>query len=171
MRSGFPLVVCAAGLLHSSIAMAAPKESQTMQALTRCLSPSSVPKLAYTPSATIPPGISRGSNIKVAAVPSTHDRTFSYQGTSPHELACGVVLYGPVSLALKRQMKAVIDGYSPRWTPQALGPYRLGQAVTGEQTYWGDPKAPGIVGVLMIERPPSKDRPTVEIDYHRLLVQ
>jgi hypothetical protein len=104
-------------------------------------------------------------------VPDSHGRTFAYQGTSPHELACGVVLYGSVSSAKKRQIKAVINGYGLRWTPHPLGPYTLGEAVTGEQTYWGDPKAPGVSGVLLIERSPSKDRPTVEIDYHRVLIQ
>lgn len=168
MRWCIPLGRCVTGLLHSSGALASPEEDSTVQALARCLGTLSDLKPISAPSATIPPGISRRTNIVVSGVPGSHGRTFAYNGTSQRQAVCGVVLYGPASAAMKRQIKAVINAFSPRWTRQSLAAYSLGAAVTGKRTYWGDPLAPGITGVMLIERSPGKNRPTIEIDCHEL---
>jgi len=135
MRSLFSLSLCVAGCVCSSGALGASRDgAQAQQALARCLGSPPPSKLISTPLAAAPPGMSRHADVSVEAVPGSGDRVFAYQGTSPHEVACGVLVYSPVSPILEKQLKRAMEGYSPRWVPQAPGPYSLSGSLPGKVT-------------------------------------
>src|SRR5580765_3357956 len=106
-------------------------------ALTKCLGSMSANTPTATPTADLPPGLSRGKDVHIESLPSSAGRAYSYEGTSPHEIACGIAVYGPLPDTLKTTLVTVIDGYITKWTRHEPA-YRLSGA-PAQETYCGDP--------------------------------
>lgn len=171
MRLYLTACLCVTALACAiSAAAAFAREPLAQQALDRCLNSSPTAKLISKPSPTVPPGMSRGTGVSVEKVAGPDAALFAYQGTSLREVSCGIAIYGPVSHLLEKRLKQDIEGYQPRWTPHIPGAYSIAGSRPGQMSYWGDPKAPTLSGVLWIERAPSADAPTLEIDYHAELI-
>lgn len=172
MKIGAVLCICLSGLLCSP-ALATHGQAGTADAidtaLSQCLGSISDKAPAATPSADLPPGLSRGKAVHVDALPGIAGKAYAYEGTSPREMACGIAIYGPVSDAVKSEIVGLIDSHAPIWTRHAPDPYRL-SGRPAEEIYWGDPKAPGMTGVLLLSRKPSAGAPTLEVDYHKALI-
>jgi hypothetical protein len=122
---------------------------------------------APTPAADLPPGLSRGMEVQVEQLPGMAGKAFYYMSTQPRNKACGIALYGPVSNALKDELVKLINSRRPTEFSQATAFYHLPGAAPAEETYWG---VSGIEGVLVSSREPSANAPTLEIDFHQLLV-
>jgi hypothetical protein len=132
-------------------------------ALARCLDR---PDATQTDGVTLaaPPGLSRNRDVKVARLSGA--RLFEYRGTSPHEISCGIAIYGPVSPVLKARLVEIIQSHSSQWVAEPRPSYALDGAAPAGITYWGNRLAPGMVGVMLMQRPPSAGAPSLEIDYH-----
>lgn len=111
-----------------------------------------------------PPGLSRQDQVEVAHGP--RGRLFEFRGTAQQEIACGIALYGPVAPRMRAQLLKTIT--SRRNEPTGSDP--VSDAGTGTVTYWGDAKGHGLSGIVMIERPPSPTAPTLQIDFHNILI-
>jgi hypothetical protein len=115
-----------------------------------------------------PPGLSRHLEVKVAQISA--DRLYEYRGTSPHEISCGIAMYGRVPKDLKLQLITIFEHIGSMWKLQPRSFYSFDGSVRGTETYWGLPNAPGVTGILLLERKPSPDAPTLEIDFHDVLI-
>jgi len=115
----------------------------------------------------VPPGLIEGTAVSVAPI-AGENHAFSYEGTNPRAMTCGVAIYGPVSRTMRRQITSLVEG-NPRWKPRATTSYDLSKRFPdAEETYWGDPFAPSMTGVAMLYRKPSLQAPTLEVVARRL---
>ncbi|NIJ34095.1 hypothetical protein [Sphingomonas oligoaromativorans] len=145
-------------------------EGNVETALSRCLGSFSAKLPPPSDAAQIPPGLIEGTAVRVVPVEGAA-QTFSYEGTSPRAMTCGVAIYGPVSQELRQRIIALITG-SPKWKPHATDAYDLSKRFPGaEEAYWGDPFAPSMNGVAMLVRKPNAQAPTLEVQYHSVMVQ
>ena len=80
----------------------------------------------------------------------------------------------PTSAKVKASTSSIttmVQG-NPAWKPHAIEAYDLSKRFPdAEETYWGDPFAPSMRGVAMLSRKPSSQAPTLEIEYHAVMVQ
>lgn len=157
--AAFIAVPCNAAPAGSSAAFAA---------LSHCIKTPDVPP-AGAISVQPPPGLARAGDVNVEQLPARGYRLFTYQGTG-NEIVCGIALYGRVPANVVRSLTQLLDRQT-RWARHSPGPYHLGADQLAKQTYWGDPKAPGISGALMFKRRPSASSPTIAIDVHTILVK
>jgi hypothetical protein len=139
---------------------------QAQAALARCLDKPDTPE-PNGESVASPPGLSRNQHVEVVRI---SQRLFAYSGTSPHEISCGIAFYGPVSDAMRNAMFEMIQNRA-HWVAQPRPLYSFPGAAQAKLTYWGTRLAPGAAGILMMERNPSADAPTLEIDYHVTLMR
>ena len=142
-------------------------------AVSACLSGSASASPAGPAAPAQPPlrGIGRdGGDLKVSHIPTARGQLYAYHNEHGAEIVCGVALYGAVSpggqQATLDQLRA-----SPRFAPARLTAYKLSTPDAASSSYFGDPGAPGLSGVLVLQRPDGGDAPTLHVDYHRILVQ
>lgn len=143
----------------------APDEAQTVKsALAHCLDGShgQIP-LASDPT-TIPPGLIEGQNVNVVPLPGASGLAFSYEGTGKNVISCGIAVYGSLPASLLMEIRQLIDGH-PRWMPSSPDAYTV-SGVPADRQYWGN----GFSGVLMLTREPGPSAPTLEVEYHSILV-
>jgi hypothetical protein len=126
--------------------------------------------LVPKPSAELPPGLSRSEPLKMTPLGRASAGAYAYEGTNPHEIACGVAVYGPVDKTFVSKTTAFIESYSNSYARDPQPHYRFSDSPARE-TYWGDPLAWGVSGIALLERPPSPSAPTLEVDFHRILIQ
>ncbi len=139
-------------------------------ALFHCIGSFSAKLPSASDPALVPPGLIEGTGVSVAPI-AGEDRAFSYEGTNPRVMACGVAIYGPVSQNMRQRIKTMVQG-NPAWKPHAIEAYDLSKRFPdAEESYWGDPFAPSMRGVVMLSRKPSAQAPTLEIEYHDVMVQ
>lgn len=179
MKVGAVLCICLSGFLCSPALATHRKAGATDAidtALSQCLGSFS-PKISVSsdPDA-VPPGLIEGKGVSIALVDGTDSRVFSYQGTERRVSSCGIAIYGPVTSAVRDFIQHDIEAHAPKWAPRPTNFYDLSsipalKGIPGRETYWGDPSAPGMIGVAMLERKPSAAAPTVEVEYHSVLVQ
>lgn len=139
--------------------------TQAQAALAGCLDRTNAPASARV---TPPPGLSRDRDVTVARLSA--NRLFAYRGTGAHEIACGIAVYGPVPAGLRASLVRMIESHAGQWVAQPKAFYSLAHARPATITYWGAPRAPGLSGVMLMERAPSPDAPSLEIDYHGALI-
>ena len=138
-------------------------------ALTRCFTEAHARIPMRSDRKDIPPGLIEGQDVKIAPLPSTGGNAFYYEGAGAG-ISCGIAMYGAVRGSLLMEIKELIDGYPSRWKPNSPDFYKL-SGVSGDETYWGDPLAPGLIGVVMLVRAPNPNTPTVEVEYHSSLLR
>lgn len=179
MKAGAWLCICLSGLLCSPALATHGKAGATDAigtALSQCLGSSSPKIPTVTNPDAVPPGLIEGQGVSIAPVAGTDSRVFSYQGTGRREYSCGIAIYGPVSSSVRKSIRQDIESGSPKWILRPTSIYDLSnipglKKIPGKETYWGDPSAPSMIGVAMLERKPSAAAPTVEVEYHSVLVQ
>jgi hypothetical protein len=155
MTQRFPLCL----LLLAAVAPAWADDGPVQAVLARCLdNPGGFTLNGETLAP--PPGLARQGAVKVGRIAG--NRLFEYVGTSPHEIACGIALYGPVAADVKSRLLEVLK--SRKGEPGGSHPLSGGTA-----TYWGSAEGRGLTGIVMTERPPSPDAPTLEVDFHATL--
>ena len=150
---------------------ATPASDQAVEtALSHCLGSFSAKLPAASDPAQVPPGLIEGVGVNVTPI-AGEDHAFSYEGTSPRAMTCGVAIYGPVSQTMRQRITTMVQG-NPAWKPHAIEAYDLSKRFPdAEESYWGDPFAPSMKGVAMLSRKPSAQAPTLEIEYHAVMVQ
>jgi hypothetical protein len=84
-------------------------------------------------------------------------------------MSCGIAIYGNVPASLQQQIRKSIES-NPKWKPLSPDAYQL-FGVPADETYWGDPLAPSMNGVVMLTRRPSPNAPSLEVEYHSMLMQ
>ncbi len=122
-----------------------------------------------TASSEIPPGLAR-KDVSIEKIPGNGVRGYAYHANSRSEIACGIALYGPVSSGEISALVSEVIKEKPSYSKSSADSYRLTAAAPAHITYYADPKAPALSGVLIFEREPSAKTPSVEIDYHRSLI-
>jgi hypothetical protein len=150
---------------------AMPASDQAVEtALSHCLGSFSAKLPAASDPAQVPAGLIEGVAVRVAPI-AGENHAFSYEGTNPREMTCGVAIYGPISVAMRQRITSLVEG-NPRWKAHAVEAYDLSkQFPEAKETYWGDPLAPSMIGVAMLSREPSVKAPTLEVQYHSVMVQ
>jgi hypothetical protein len=150
---------------------ATPAQDQAVEtAISHCLGSFSAKLPPASAPDRVPPGLIEGTGVSVAPI-AGEDHAFSYEGTNPREMTCGVAVYGPVSRTMRQRITSLVEG-NPRWKPHAATSYDLSKRFPdAEETYWGDPLAPSMTGVAMLSRKPSPQAPTLEVQYHSVMVQ
>jgi hypothetical protein len=148
-------------------------------ALKQCFeaSPSKIPP-ASDPK-TVPPALIEGKAVNIVPVPGTNARAFAYEGIHPRVQTCGIALYGPVEPSLQRDIRQMIEDYAlqrasdgrPAWKPYSPDRYNIADIPAATKDYWASPLAPSMYGVLMLTQSPSPNAPTLEVQYHAVLVQ
>jgi len=158
-------------LAAAASAGATPASDQAVEAaISHCIGSFSAKLPSASDPAQVPPGLIEGTGVSVAPIVG-EDRAFSYEGTNPRVMACGVAIYGPVSRTMRQRINVLVQG-NPAWKPHAVEAYDLSKRFPdAEETYWGDPFVPSMKGVVMLSRKPSAQAPTLEIEYHAVMVQ
>lgn len=150
---------------------ATPALDRTVEtALSHCLGsfPAKVP--SASDAAQVPPGLIEGDAVSIVPITGA-TRAFSYEGTNQRVITCGVAIYGPVSREMRQRITALIAG-NPKWKPHTIDAYDLSKRFPdAEEAYWGDPFAASMKGVAMLSRKPGAQAPTLEIEYHAVMVQ
>jgi hypothetical protein len=117
----------------------------------------------------VPPGLIPGHNVSVTMLHGDTGKAFSYRGTVPNVISCGVALYGPVPDYVRKSARGAIER-SGRWKVSSPDFWKL-SVPPADNEYWGDLRAPGLSGVTILTRQPGPDAPTLEIEFHRVLVR
>jgi hypothetical protein len=119
----------------------------------------------------IPPGLIEGVRVSVVAITGGANKAFAYEGLRPQVMSCGVAIYGSIGKKLRQRLIDVISS-SGKYKPQTIDVYDLTKQFQDvDEYYWGDPHAPSMIGVAMLTRKPSAQAPTIEIQYHEVMVQ
>lgn len=149
----------------------APASDQTVEtAVSHCLGSFSARVPSASDAAQIPPGLIEEGAVSVVPITGA-SQAFSYEGTNQRAMTCGVAIYGPVSREMRQRISALIAG-NPKWKPHAIDAYDLSKRFPdAKEAYWGDPFAPSMKGVAMLSRKPGAKAPTLEIEYHAVMVQ
>jgi hypothetical protein len=150
---------------------ATPTSDQAVEtSISHCLGSFSAREPKASDAAQIPPGLIEGNAVSVAPIAGAIE-AFSYEGTRPRVVSCGVAIYGPVSPTERQRITALITA-GPKWKRHTIQAYDLSkQSLGAKETYWGDPLAPSMIGVAMLSRRPSARAPTLEVQYHSVMVQ
>ena len=150
---------------------ATPASDQAVEAaVSHCLGSFSAKLPAASDPAQVPPGLIEGAGVSAAPIAGA-DHAFSYEGTNPRAMTCGVAIYGPISGAMRQRITSLVEG-NPRWKAHAVEAYDLSKRFPdAKEAYWGDPLAPSMIGVAMLSREPSVKAPTLEVQYHSVMVQ
>jgi hypothetical protein len=150
-------------------ASAAAPPDPVAEALRACLTSPGHPFDEAAQPSEAPPGLAerQAKAIRLGARPGG---AYAYAGLRSDMITCGIALYGPVSAAQRRTLRTVIEQSSPRLRPAPSTLYRA-EAPGAKASYWGAIRAPDLAGVLMLERAPRKDAPTVDVEYHAILVR
>lgn len=161
-------------LASAASRLTAPDEQRAAHAITTaissCLSHPSGQLPASSNANRVPPGLIEGMRVSVTPVAGSPN-AFAYEGRDPRVITCGVAIYGPVSRVLRRQVTALISS-NPGWKPHSTSAYDLSKPFpNATELYWGDLLAPSMRGVALLSRTPSTHAPTIEIEYHAVLVQ
>ncbi|HEY0312218.1 MAG TPA: hypothetical protein VGC56_06950 [Allosphingosinicella sp.] len=160
----------AAGAIVAGLATAAAaRHDPVAEALHACLAAPDHPFEAARASSRVPPGV-MDKPAQAIPVGGPRGRAFAYAGNRSNVITCGVALYGPVSASERKKLRLQIEQGALRLQAAPPDFYRV-DARAGTASYWGDVRAPGLVGVLMLERSPGGGAPTVDIEYHRILVR
>ncbi len=133
-------------------------------ALTNCLS-GDWPSSAVSRLDKLPPGLIAGlRNLSAVRLPGSKGLAFTYVGDVGSAGVCGIALYGAVDPVVRQQIRKAIDAHSDL-RPAEERFWKVA-APRAEKLYWGDPRAPGLRGVLELDRPPSQYAPTLDVHYH-----
>lgn len=155
-------------LLVTTASRAMPQSSgpAVEAALARCLnaSLSTIPK-ATDPQLS-PPGLAEGVQTSVTPIDGTEGLAFYYEGTNPRIESCGIALYGKVSRATRESIASII---SAKYHASAdIGAWDLTKrSVEADEKYYGI----SLVGVAVLTRKPQHFAPTLEVNFHSILVQ
>lgn len=164
----FAVLMTLAAITSTSATPASDQAVET--ALSHCLGSFSATPPAASRSVQVPPGLIEGAEVSVAPIEGD-GHAFSYNGTNPREMTCGVAIYGPISGAIRQRITSPLDG-NPKWKANAVEAYDLSKRFPdAKETYWGDPHAPSLIGVAVLSREPSVKAPTLEVQYHSVVVQ
>lgn len=157
------------------VALAAASNSGAMMAstaaieaaLSKCLKSPSNGISVPTEAGHVPPGLIGGKMVRAQPIANVGGSAFSYEGTSPQIISCGIALYGPVDRTLRNDLIAIING-SGKGASNSISAYDLKKEFPdAQEAYWGI----GLTGVAMLSRKPSASAPTIEIAYHSMLVR
>lgn len=118
------------------------------------------------------PGLSRG-NVQFAwMLPSGPDsNAYLYYGGNGRELYCGLAVYGRLPPFLRKNVVSLAERLQPKLVIDDPPHYRLVGEADAQPLYWGTVRGPGLMGLLMLERGISPERPAFEAGYHRILVR
>ena len=84
-------------------------------------------------------------------------------------MVCGVALYDAESKAAYNAVLAQLRD-TGKFIPMPLSTYTLATPPAVSTSYLGNSKAPGLAGVLVLQRPAGAAAPTLQVDYHSTLV-
>ncbi len=173
------LLAAACSLAASTLALAAnagPPDDLAQKvgsAVSDCLSGSASASPAGSIAPAQPPlcGIGRdGGDLKISHIPTSRGQLYAYHNEQGAEIVCG----GPsTEQALPGGQQGVLDQLraSSKFARARLTAYKLSTPAAASSRYFGDSNAPGLYGVLVLQRPEGEDGPTLQVDYHRTLVQ
>jgi hypothetical protein len=124
------------------------------------------------PEVSAPPGLGRGSAVVVTEIPTDRGMLYAYRdrGLAGSEIVCGLAIYGVDPGALAERLVGVVMASPRRLIADPVPHYRLRDARPGRSRYFGDIRAPGLTGVLIFERPVTADAPSLEADFHVVLI-
>ena len=115
------------------------------------------------------PGIGRPPSEYTASILSSAGHFFVYRGTGSHEIVCGAALYGDAPQGLLSELALAAQGFG--FQEQDKSKYSLDGPRADRERYFGDKCAPALRGVLLLERAPSKNAPSLQMDYHVTLLR
>ena len=151
----------------SNCASAMASQAAIEAALSKCLISPSAGTPVPTDAGRVPPGLIGGKMVSVRPIADAGSSAFSYDGTRLSVISCGIALYGRVSPSLRDGLVAAING-SGKGALNSIKAYDLTKDFPeSQETYWGT----GLTGVAMLSRKPNPNAPTIEIEYHSILVQ
>jgi len=155
-------------LLALSSSPAPPPSSEQVieAALTHCLTS----RLFEIPKATdpklSPPGLVEGVQTSVSPIEGTGARAFSYEGTNPRIGSCGIALYGRVSRSTRERIASIIS--TKYHASSDIRAWDLtDRSIKATEQYYGI----SLVGVAVLSRRRQRFAPTLEVEYHSILVQ
>lgn len=124
------------------------------------------------PSLPAPPGLARGEKVTAKEIPTDQGRLYLYRdrGLAGGQIVCGIAVYGVDASRLAERLVAIVKA-SPRHLEADSPPHYRLDAKPGRTRYFGDIKAPGLSGAMIIDRPVSEDAPSLEADFHVILLQ
>lgn len=116
------------------------------------------------------PGIGRSiSNLKVVQLKSPQGRLFRYSGLQNNEVLCGIVLYDARPETIFGFVSKLVRE-SSRFVEDSPPHYRLSSLSPAQIVYFGDRRARGVIGVVVLARQPSPNIPSFQFDYHAILL-
>ncbi|HEY4029706.1 MAG TPA: hypothetical protein VGM25_05140 [Caulobacteraceae bacterium] len=116
-----------------------------------------------------PPGLGRAGRVIVTEVPTDRGKLYAYRDPGHGEVVCGIALYGVDPKAIAERLVEVVKA-SPRRLVLDSPPHYSFDAKPGLTRYFADPKAPGMTGAMIVERPVGDDAPSLEADFHVVLI-
>ena len=117
----------------------------------------------------VPPGLARGAAVTITQVPTDRGRLYAYRDHGGREIICGIAVYGVDPKPIAERLGRVIASSPIHLSPHSAA-YTLSSAMPGDVSYFGHGPAPGLEGVLIFERPVADDSPSLEADFHVVLI-
>jgi hypothetical protein len=118
-----------------------------------------------------PAGLARGDAVTLSEVPTDRGKLYAYRDHGGREIVCGVAIYGVDPGPLAERLVAAVHASPLGLRDDPKPHYALSGAKPGRVRYFGAANGPGLEGVLIIERPASEDAPSLEADFHVILLQ
>lgn len=118
-----------------------------------------------------PAGLTRGSDVIVSEVATDRGKLYAYRDHGGREIVCGIAVYGADAGPLAERLIAAIKASPLHLEDDSKPHYALSSAKPGRVRYFGAGPAPGVEGALIIERPVGDDAPSLEADFHVILLQ
>ena len=154
--------------LSAAVATATPPspEQAIEAALTRCLDAPFFRTPEPSDPTLRPPGLIEGVQTSVSPIDGTAGRAFAYEGTNPRFGSCGIALYGAEPRSTRRHIASII---STRYHASSdIGAWDLTKrSVAASEQYYGI----SLAGVALLTRKRQQFAPTLEVEYHSILVQ
>ena len=115
------------------------------------------------------PGLPQG--MRLARIPTPSGELVVYEDDGRGSvIECGVALYGAAPSDTEAAMQRSIERAKPGFQPASPSFWSLTSAFTLDTRYWGDPRGPGLYGVLIRQGPPGASAPVIQVDSHSILV-
>lgn len=164
----------AAGLLALAVAATAPPDirlgAATLAEIVACLHGDRWSLDARHEPASAADALGLPPKMRLARIADAPGRLFVYEDEGGQVIECGVAVYDPLPQDFIFLVGAAIRTAKPGYETRPADFWRLEPAAP-VNVYWGDPRAPGLYGVMLRGGGDGLHAPVLQIDSHSVLVR